>query len=143
MSAGTGVVHSEKNHHATEEVHFLQVWVFPDRHDLSPTYGQIKVPQTEDSGDLPCIASPDGSKGVRIHQNAWFYLGRMQKGGQHTHRMHGEGQGLYAMVLEGEAQIGGIVLGRRDAVGIWETPDLQIDVSEDSQILLIEVPMRW
>ena len=143
MSAGTGVVHSEKNHHATEEVHFLQVWVFPDRHDLSPTYGQIKVPQTEDSGDLPCIASPDGSKGVRIHQNAWFYLGRMQKGGQHTHRMHGEGQGLYAMVLEGEAQIGGIVLGRRDAVGIWETLDLQIDVSEDSQILLMEVPMRW
>ena len=143
MSAGTGVVHSEKNHHAKEEVHFLQVWVFPDRHDLSPTYGQIKVPQMEDSGDLPCIASPDGSKGVRIHQNAWFYLGRMQKGGQHTHRMHGEGQGLYAMVLEGEAQIGGIVLGRRDAVGIWETPDLQIDVSEDSQILLMEVPMRW
>ena len=47
------------------------------------------------------------------------------------------------MVLEGEAQIGGIALGRRDAVGIWETPDLQIDTSEDSQILLMEVPMRW
>jgi hypothetical protein len=57
--------------------------------------------------------------------------------------MHGEGQGLYAMVLEGQAQIGGIALGRRDAVGIWETPDLQIDTSEDSQILLMEVPMRW
>jgi hypothetical protein len=143
MSAGTGVVHSEKNHHAKEEVHFLQIWVFPDRRNISPTYDQIKVPLEGDSGNLPCIASPDGSEGVRIHQNAWFYMGRMQKGGHHTHRMHGEGQGLYAMVLEGQAQIGGIALGRRDAVGIWETPDLQIDTSEDSQILLMEVPMRW
>ena len=143
MSAGTGVVHSEKNHNATEEVHFLQIWVFPDMRNLSPSYGQIKVPLEGESGNLPCIASPDGSEGVRIHQNAWFYLGRMQKGGHHTHRMHGEGQGLYAMVLEGQAQIGGIALGRRDAVGIWETPDLQINTSEDSQILLMEVPMRW
>ena len=143
MSAGTGVVHSEKNHNATEEVHFLQIWVFPDMSNLSPSYGQIKVPLEGESGNLPCIASPDGSKGVRIHQNAWFYLGRMRKGSHRTHRMHGEGQGLYAMVLEGEAQIGGIALGRRDAIGIWETPDLQIDTSEDSQILLMEVPMRW
>ena len=143
MSAGTGVVHSEKNHHSTEEVQFLQIWVFPDERHLSPTYDQIKVPQTGDSGELPCIASPDGSEGLHIHQNAWFYLGWMQKGGHQTHRMHAEGQGLYAFVLEGEAQIGGVALERRDAVGIWEVPEIEIETAKDSQLLLMEVPMRW
>jgi hypothetical protein len=57
--------------------------------------------------------------------------------------MHGEGQGLYAMVLEGEAQIGGVTLERRDAVGIWEVPKIEIETAQDSQLLLMEVPMRW
>ena len=143
MSAGTGVMHSEKNHNSKEDVRFLQIWVFPNERDLNPSYGQITMSLEDQKDKLQCIVSPDGEQGVRIHQKSWFHVGQLSKGWRKSYKMHDEGQGVYAMVLEGEAIVGNQRLGRRDAVGIWNTTDLDIEAISDARILLIEVPMQW
>jgi redox-sensitive bicupin YhaK (pirin superfamily) len=143
MSAGTGVMHSEKNHNANEDVRFLQIWVFPKERDLTPSYDQITMNLADQRDNLQCVVSPDGRHGVRIHQNAWFHVGQLSSGWKSSYALHGEGQGVYAMLLEGEAMVAGQALGRRDAVGVWNTESINIEVSEDARLLLIEVPMQW
>ena len=143
MSAGTGIMHSEKNHNANEDVRFMQIWVFPNERDLTPSYGQLTMDLADQKDNLQCVVSPDGKEGVRIHQNAWFHMGRLSAGWNENYALHGAGQGLYAMVLEGEATLAGQPLGRRDAVGVWDTPSVKIEANEDTRLLLIEVPMQW
>ena len=143
MSAGTGIMHSEKNHNADEDVRFLQIWVFPNERDMTPSYGQITMDLADQNNKLQCVVSPDGEEGVRIHQNAWFHVGRLSAGWNDRYELHGAGQGVYAMVLEGEATVAGQRLGRRDAVGIWDTDTVNIEANEDTRLLLIEVPMQW
>ena len=72
MSAGKGIMHSEKNHSSEEDVHFLQIWVFPNERNLSPSYGQITSSREEQINKLQCVVSPDGREGVQIHQRAWI-----------------------------------------------------------------------
>lgn len=143
MSAGTGVMHSEKNRNVDEDVRFLQIWVFPNERDLTPTYDQITMDLAKQRDNLQCVVSPDGKEGVRIHQNAWFHVGQLSSGWKNSYELHGAGQGVYAMLLEGEASVAGQKLGRRDAVGVWNTESFDIKVAEDARLLLIEVPMQW
>ena len=143
MSAGTGIMHSEKNHNAGEEVRFLQIWVFPNERDLTPSYGQLTMDLADQKDNLQCVVSPDAKEGVQIHQNAWFHLGRLSAGWNDNYNLHSAGQGLYAMVLEGKATVAGQPLGRRDAVGIWDASTVSIEANEDTRLLLIEVPMQW
>ena len=143
MSAGTGIMHSEKNHNAGEDVRFLQIWVFPNERDLTPTYGQITMDLDNQRDKLQCVASPDGSEGVKIHQKSWFHVGRLSAGWKDSYALHGAGQGVYAMVLEGQATVCGQPLGRRDAIGIWNTERVDMEATDDARLLLIEVPMQW
>ena len=142
MSAGTGIRHSEFNHSASDAVHFFQVWIYPNERDLTPRYDQEQYVMAA-SGQLTCIVSPDGEQGVRIHQNAWFHLGDLDAGQSVNHSLHGAGQGLYAMVMEGEARIAGQTLGRRDAIGVWDSESVRIEAGTECRLLLIEVPMQW
>ena len=143
MSAGTGIVHSEKNHNADKDVRFLQIWVFPNQRELTPSYDQITMVPEDQQDRLQCVVSPDGTQGVKIHQNAWFHIGQLSAGWTDTYAMHDTNQGLYAMVLEGEASVGDQKLRRRDAIGVWDTGSVSIEATEDTRILLIEVPMQW
>ena len=67
----------------------------------------------------------------------------MDKDWKGKYKLHGDDQGVYAMVVEGEVEIAGKCLGRRDAIGVWDTKELEISVKKGSKILLIEVPMHW
>ena len=115
MSAGTGVRHSEFNHSASEDVAFFQVWIYPNQQGLEPRYDQEAY--SLDSKGLTCIVSPDGADGVSIHQRSWFHTGQLNSGETLSHALHGKGQGLYVMVLEGSVEVEGERLGRRDAIG--------------------------
>ena len=143
MSAGTGIMHSEKNHNANEEVRFLQIWVFPNERDLTPSYDQITMDTTRQRNRLQCVASPDGSARVTIQQKAWFHIGNLESGQGTGYDLHGRNQGAYVMVLEGEANVANHKLGRRDAIGIWDAESFQIEAAADTKILVIEVPMQW
>jgi len=143
MSAGTGVRHSEFNHSPTEPVSFFQVWIYPDTQGLTPRYDQEPYELAPPGEAMTCMVSPDGEAGVKIHQKAWFHMGQLEKGQAVAQDLHGAGQGLYVMVLEGSAKVAGQDLSRRDAIGVWETQSVSIAATSDCQVLLIEVPMRW
>jgi redox-sensitive bicupin YhaK (pirin superfamily) len=143
MSAGTGVVHSEKNHHSDLPVKFLQIWVIPNRHNVQPRYDQKAIAEVAKHNQLATVVSPIGSgEGVEIHQDAWFSLGKLDKGTVVKYKIRKEGNGVYAFVLEGDAIINEIVLNRRDGLGISETSTLSIKADTDAEILLMEVPME-
>src|SRR5262245_5634103 len=88
MSAGTGVMHSEFNASTTQSVHFLQIWIVPERRGIAPGYEQKSFPLPERSGRLRLVASPNGNDGsVTIHQDARVYMSSLGAGQSVTHEM--------------------------------------------------------
>lgn len=143
LSAGTGIMHSEKNHSSEDAVRFLQIWVFPNERDLKPSYDQETFAQEAERNDFLCVVSPDGKQGVQMHQNAWFHLGTWDAQHRGAYRLHGSGLGVYAFVLEGALEIDGKSLSRRDGLGIWNTESIDITATDNARFLLMEVPMQW
>lgn len=143
MSAGTGIQHSEYNRNADKLTKFLQIWVFPNKRNVEPRYDQITLNEEERHNKLEQILSPNPEdKGVWIHQDAWFHLGKFDKGVTTEYKLKKEGNGIYAFVLEGDFTIGNIALNRRDGLGIWDTDSITLQAdSQDAEILLMEVPM--
>lgn len=144
MSAGTGVVHSEKNKNNDQAVKFLQIWVFPNKRNIQPRYDQKSFTEADRQDKLLPVVSPIGSAdgGVQIQQDAWFHLGKLQKGKKLSYQLKKKGNGVYAFLLEGEAVINDIVLQRRDGLGVWDTDALNIKAETDAELLLMEVPME-
>lgn len=143
MSAGTGVQHSEYNRNKDRLTKFLQIWVFPNKQNVEPRYDQITLNEADRENKLQQILSPNPEdEGVWIHQDAWFHLGKFEKGTTTKHGIKKEGNGVYAFILEGNFTINGIELNRRDGLGIWDVENIQIEAtSKNSEILLMEVPM--
>jgi redox-sensitive bicupin YhaK (pirin superfamily) len=143
MSAGTGVFHSEYNKNTDKEVKFLQIWIFPNQKNLTPRYDQISIRDVEKENSFYQILSPNqNDEGVWIHQNAWFHLGKFEGGRTETYQLKNKNNGVYVFILEGEVEIEGQKLGKRDGFGIWETDEIQMKSVEKSRILLMEIPMN-
>ena len=142
MSAGTGIFHSEYNKDKDELVKFLQIWVFPDKKNVEPRYSQITLNAEDRHNKLQEILSPnaDGA-GVWIHQDAWFHLGKLDKGFSTEYMIRKKGNGVYAFVLNGNVSIDGKQLNTRDGFGIWDTDKISIKADSDAEVLLMEVPM--
>lgn len=143
MSAGTGIYHSEFNKNADAEVKFLQIWVFPNKRNVTPRYDQISLNLADRKNKLQQIVSPNpNDAGVWIHQNAWFHLGSFDEGINSTYRAKATGNGVYAFVIKGSFEVNGQPLQTRDGLGIWNTPELSIQATAaNSEILLMDVPM--
>lgn len=142
MSAGTGVSHSEYNKNSDKEVRFLQIWILPERPNVSPRYDQMSLEPGQLSNRFHTVLGPrEKHDGLWIHQDAWFHMGNFEAGGVATYQMKDPDHGLYIFMLEGSAEIAGHSLKRRDAVGIWEATSVDLDFSEESSVLLMEVPM--
>ncbi len=142
MSAGTGVYHSEYNKNKDREVKFLQIWLFPNKKDVQPRYDQIAIRDIEKENTFYQIVSPNtGEQGVWIHQDAWFYLGKFNPGTELTQAINKSGNGLYFFVLEGEIEVAGQPLSKRDGFGVWNTDVVNVKSITDSRVLLMEVPM--
>ena len=143
MSAGTGIAHSEYNKNKTSLVKFLQIWVIPNKQNVTPRYDQITLKQEERHNKLQQILSPNPEdEGVWIHQDAWFNLGKFDNDILTNYTINKKGNGVYAFVLEGSFEIEGQQLNKRDALGIWDTDAFALkSLSADAEILLMEVPM--
>jgi redox-sensitive bicupin YhaK (pirin superfamily) len=143
MSAGTGVSHSEYNKNKDQQVKFLQIWVFPNKRNVTPRYDQISLNAEDRHNKLQQIVSPNpDDDGVWIHQDAWFHLGKFESGVSSEYTIKKEGNGVYVFILEGEVEINGELLLRRDGMGVSDASKLNITANTNAEILLMEVPMN-
>jgi len=144
MSAGTGIYHSEYNKNSNQQVKFLQIWVFPNKRNVTPRYDQITLNLADRKNKLQQILSPNpDDEGVWIHQNAWFHIGTLDKGFETEYRIKGgPDNGLYVFVLNGNIRVGEQDLGARDGFGIWDTETISIKATDAAEVLLMEVPMK-
>ena len=137
MSAGTGVMHSEQNPSRTAPVHFLQIWIVPDRRGHAPSYEQIHVPLDERRGKLRLVASPDGAGGaVTIHQDARLFATVLADGAAVTHTL-APGRHAWLHVARGTARVGDLTLAAGDAISTSDPGALTI--SGDAEVLLFDL----
>lgn len=144
MSAGTGIYHSEYNHSKEETVKFLQIWVFPNKKNVTPRYDQVTLNVANRQNQLQQILSPNPEDaGVWIHQDAWFHLGKFDQDIQANYSIKKPGNGVYVFVLSGSFDLDGQTLATRDGLGIRDAAAIEIKaLTTDAEILLMEVPMQ-
>jgi len=143
MSAGTGIFHSEYNLNKDKEVKFLQIWIFPDRKNVTPRYDQISLREVEKENKFYQILSPNpDDEGVWIYQQAWFHMGKFTESRTVDYPLKNKDNGVYVFVIEGKATAAGQELGKRDGLGISETSSISFDVENGTQLLLMEVSMH-
>lgn len=139
MSAGTGVSHSEYNHSPTEPVHFLQIWIEPERKNLEPGYEQRAYPAAERQGELRLIASRDARENsLTVHQNVELYDALLTENEEITHPLE-EGRGAWLQIVSGEVTVNGTALKQGDGAAISDEPSLKIVGAKSSEILLFDL----
>jgi quercetin 2,3-dioxygenase len=143
MSAGTGIQHSEFNHSEKQDLSLLQIWVFPDKKNVEPRYGQARFPDEETTGKWRVVVSPDGAlNSLWIHQQSWFSIGNFAKGSVAELKLNKSENGWYVFVISGTIKIGEETLNTRDGIGIEDIDsNLIIEIEDDSKLLAIELPM--
>jgi len=143
MSAGTGIQHSEYNKNKDAEVKFLQIWIIPNKKNVTPRYDQITLNPLDRKNQLQQIISPyPDDAGIWIHQNAWFYLADFDTDFSLSYSLKSKENGLYIFILNGQIQINDLTLHSRDGLGIWDTDRIEINVSANTSFLLMDLPMN-
>lgn len=145
MSAGTGVKHSEFNANSDRELHMLQLWIYPEKNLVEPRYDQKDFTGELVINKLTTIVSPKDKQingSLWIYQQAYLSLGDFEDSKSLEYQLKHENNGVYVFLIEGEATLDGQSLNKRDALGIWETKDFNMEFQQKSKVLLIEVPMK-
>lgn len=144
MSAGSGVLHSEFNASKTEPVNLFQIWIFTDEKGHKPRYDQKKFNPDGRQNKWQLLVSPDGQDdSLWIHQNAFISVIDFDSEGSVEYNLKSAENGVYFMLIDGEATIDETTLKKRDAVGVWEvTEPVNISFGTKSKLLAVEVPMK-
>ena len=125
MTAGTGITHSEFNPSATEPVHLYQIWLFPERRGLPPSYDQRAFPAEERRDRLRPVATPDGADGsLVIGQDARVLLGTLDQGVTVEHGL-ATGRHGWVQVLRGSVTLNGVRLEAGDGAAVSEEESLR------------------
>ena len=138
MSAGTGVTHSEYNKNADSEVKFLQIWLFPRKRGVTPRHDRISI-VTSRSRTHSIRSSPDPMTKGCINQDAWF-LGALMPGTRRSTASR-ERERRVRVHPEGDVEINGEKLSKRDGMGVWDTDAITVKATTGSRVLLMDVPM--
>ena len=139
MSAGTGVTHSEWNHSQTEFVHFLQIWLLPERRGLEPGYEQKTIPPAEMQNRLRLVASPDGREGsVTIHQDAEIHVAKLEAGREVAHPI-AAGRHAWVQLASGAVDVNGTALTAGDGAAVSEEKGLAIRAGEAAEVLVFDL----
>lgn len=139
MSAGTGMTHSEFNPSATESVHLYQIWLYPERKGIEPSYEQKRFPEDERHNRLRLVASRDAAENsLMIHQDARIFLASLDHGVEAVHLLK-SGRGAWLQVLRGSVSLNGLPLNTGDGAAISEESSLQMQAIEDAEIMLFDL----
>lgn len=143
MSAGTGIAHSEMNASDAEAVSFLQIWILPKELNIPPRYQQAVFAKEERKNRFQLVVSPSEEGGALwINQDARFSLASLEAGKEAVYEVRQSGNGAYVFLIEGEATVEGEPLRRRDAAGFTQKSEIRVKAAKESEVLVIEVPMK-
>ena len=139
MSAGTGVRHSEYNHSKDEPVHFLQVWILPERQGLEPGYEQRHFSDADKRAGLRLIASREGTDGsVTIHADAKIYAAVVEQGQRLRHAL-AEHRHAWLQVARGAITLNDRPLVHGDGAAVSGEPALTIAGAERAEVLVFDL----
>jgi redox-sensitive bicupin YhaK (pirin superfamily) len=140
MSAGSGIEHSEFNASPTEPVHFLQIWIQPNRANVKPAYDQKAFARAERQGRLRLVVSPDGADGsISIVQDARMYASLLAPGEEVRHEL-GAGRRAWVQVARGRVLLDGTPLAAGDGAAVQDQDTFAITAVEDAEVLLFDLP---
>lgn len=139
MTAGTGITHSEFNPSSTEPVHLYQIWLFPERQGIDPSYEQKAFPIEQRRNRLQLVASRDArDNSLLIHQDASIYLADLQEGEGIEHQVQAD-RHVWLQVLRGNVQVENVDLATSDGLAVSELERLKIVASSRSEIMLFDL----
>ncbi|MFM7668139.1 MAG: pirin family protein [Bacteroidota bacterium] len=142
MSAGTGIQHSEYNKNNDKPVKFLQIWIFPNKRNVTPRYDQLTLKRESRKNKFQQILSPGmEDEGVWIYQDAWFHIAELDNGTSLNYTLKKPGNGIYVFLLSGDILVDDVELSQRDGLGIWDSSEMQFKAKTVSEVLVMEVPM--
>ncbi|CAH1083227.1 pirin family protein [Candidatus Nitrotoga sp. 1052] len=142
MSAGTGIAHSEFNHSKSEPVHFLQIWIVPDKKMVAPRYQQIHFSLKEKRGKLRLIISPEGEEGsLGVHQDVRIYAGFFSDGESATLNLN-EGRYAYVHIARGSIKVNGLELSEGDGLRVRKEHSLFLSDGHDAEVLVFDLRAR-
>lgn len=141
MSAGTGITHSEFNPSDSEQVNFLQLWIFPSEVNIVPRYDQKKF-RTADNDVKKIVSGEKINDELYINQNASIYFGRLNTEKEYTYQIDKKEWGSYLFILDGSVILDNETLNKRDAAGIYETDYFKFTPVTKSEFIIINVPMN-
>lgn len=139
MSAGTGITHSEFNHSKSEPVHFLQIWILPERQGLPPGYEQKQFPAEERRGGFHLVGDRHGTDGaVTIYQDVRLYVADLDAGQSLTHEFPA-GRHAWLQVARGVVELEGDELCEGDGAAISDKRSLHLTTAVGAELLLFDL----
>lgn len=139
MSAGTGVTHSEFNHSKADPLHFLQIWLLPERRGLAPSYEQRTFPEAERRGKLRLLASRDGRDGsLTVHQDVALYAALLAPGARVEPPL-ADGRHAYVHVARGAVRLDGTDLGEGDGAELSGVRALALEATAEAEVLVFDL----
>jgi len=143
MSAGSGLTHSEYNNSDSEDVNFLQIWVFPEQRDIAPRYGQKRYEAADRRNRFQTLVAPErNTDAIWINQQAWFSMAELEAGSVLSYVKRRPESGVYLFVIEGELTANGHPLAKRDGLGLSGPEDITLQAETAAEVLAIEVPLH-
>ena len=142
MSAGIGITHSEFNANNDSHCKLLQIWLSPNKKNVTPRYDQISISSLSKKNKLYQILSPNkNDQGVWIHQNAWFHIGKYDSKSKDEYSLNDKENGIYLFVIDGEININDQRLSKRDGMGLWNLSQINFEAKANTRLLVMEVPL--
>jgi quercetin 2,3-dioxygenase len=139
MSAGTGITHSEFNHSQNAPVHFLQIWIIPDKRGLQPSYEQKTFALADRMNEWTALAAPMGAGGpITIHQDAHLFVAKLKEGAPIAREI-AQGRGAWLQVARGILALNGTEMREGDGAAIESEPAITVTANTDAEILFFDL----
>ena len=139
ITAGTGVTHSEFNPSDKELLHFYQIWLYPEKKGLPPSYEQKGFPVEERLNRLRLVAAPDGADGaLTIHQDARIFLAQLEAGQSLEHSI-AAGRHAWLQVVRGNVTANGEALATSDGAALSDERALRITAESPAEVMLFDL----
>ena len=142
MSAGTGLTHSEFNDSKTTETNFLQLWIIPEKNEVTPYYNQKKFEEIERKNKFQTLVSPKDKQvegSLPINQQGYISMIDLENNFEIDYDLKNS---VYFFLIDGEVSIADEILNNRDAIGIEDVEKVSVKALKKSKLLVIDVPMN-